>query len=161
MAYKRKEPADTAGKTETFFTRHVRLITFLICIAVFLVTFVPLALWGPVNIFDLMRSCTEQETRVEMTVEDLESVAAKNKYLSIRDLDRFVSETSSGEQSGLKYVVYQIDVGDRYLLTASFNEASGMVYYLTLTDLETDAYLDLLEDYRDLDEFLASGETEE
>lgn len=161
MPYKRKETADTAGKTETFFTRHVRLITFLICMAVFFCTFVPLALWGPVNVFDLLQSCNENEGREAMTVEDLHSVARKNKSLMITDLDRFIADTSKGEQAGLQYVIYQIDVGDRYLLTASFNEASGRVYFLTLTDLKTDAYLDLLEDYRKLDEFLASGDTEE
>ena len=36
----RKLP-DTAGKTENFVTRNVKLITFLICMGVFLALFIP------------------------------------------------------------------------------------------------------------------------
>ena len=31
-----RQQMDTAGKTETFFTRNVKLITFLICVAIIL-----------------------------------------------------------------------------------------------------------------------------
>ena len=40
---------DTTGKTETFFTRNVKLITFLICIAVFL------GIFGPLSVFHIYR----------------------------------------------------------------------------------------------------------
>ena len=35
----------TVGQTETFVTRNVKLITFLVCVAVFLVFLGPLSIW--------------------------------------------------------------------------------------------------------------------
>ena len=37
---------DTKGETETFATRNVRLITFLVCIGVFLAVFIPIGVVG-------------------------------------------------------------------------------------------------------------------
>ena len=37
---------DTKGETETFVTRNVKLITFIICMAVFLAFFIPIAVIG-------------------------------------------------------------------------------------------------------------------
>ena len=39
---------DTVGKTENFFTRNVKLITFLICLGVFL------AFFGPITVFTII-----------------------------------------------------------------------------------------------------------
>lgn len=158
MAKKAKNPIDTAGKTETFFTRHVRLITFLICIAVFGVTLLPVLLWGPNDPIELLSSCGEKRGTDTMTVEDLRAVAKKSKDLRMSDLDRFLGDKSEGEQQSMRYTIYHIDVGEHYLLTASFNSATGGVYYLVLTDVRTDAVLDLLESPGQLDDFLKTDE---
>lgn len=160
MPYKKHDEAvDTAGKTESFWTRNVRLLTFLICTAAFLVVFIPLALWGYTSIPEMLRSCAAgADTRPEMTVEDLSAVANKNRYLSMTDLDAFAGEKSRTEQTGVGCTVYQITIEKRYLLMAIFDETSKTVFHLTLTDLKSNDVLDLLEDYRNLDTFLKDRE---
>jgi hypothetical protein len=52
------EPAeDTVGKTETFGTRNVKLITFLVCLGVFL------AFFGPWSVMRIMEWVEMQEQK--------------------------------------------------------------------------------------------------
>ena len=48
---------DTKGETETFVTRNVKLITFLVCLAVFLTFF------GPWSVIRIRQWIEEQETQ--------------------------------------------------------------------------------------------------
>ncbi len=142
---------DTAGKTETFWTRNVRLITFLICIAVFL------AVFGPVSVFHIHKYINEQsDARTEMTLNDLRRLSSAPMAVRTSDLDRFVGEVGSNTAEGVTYTVYQIDIGDRYFLMASFEEAFDRIYYMTLTDLRTQTELDLLKDAKKLESFLSA-----
>ena len=143
---------DTAGKTETFWTRNVRLITFLICITVFL------AIFGPWSIHRIYQYVTEQaDSRTEMTVSDLYALARSPQTVRPSDLDRFIGEVGSNELDGIRYSVYQIDIGDRYFLMASFETRTARPYYMTLTDIRTQESLDLLKDSKKLEEFLSAG----
>ncbi len=145
-----KAPQDTAGKTENFFTRNVRLITFLCCLAVFLTFF------GPISIFyidDYIESL-EQDTRRDMTLEDLRSVSDAGRTLNMRALEQFKGEKSENGEGTESTVTYNIPVGERYFLMAGFYAESGKVYYLTLTDLEAHTDLDLLDRTSDLEAFL-------
>ena len=64
------EEIDTAGQTETFWTRNVRLLTFLICVAVFLVAF------GPYSVFRISSCIAENRLEgEEMTVMDVWDLA--------------------------------------------------------------------------------------
>lgn len=142
----------TAGKTENFFTRNVRLITFLICIGVFL------AIFGPLSVFHIYQYVTEQsDTRAEMTVDDLRALAVSPKTVRPEDLDKFLGEVGSNTVGDLRCEVYQIDVGERYFLIASFESANQKPFYMTLTDVETHEELDLLEDHNKLEEFLSAS----
>ncbi|MBQ9773229.1 MAG: hypothetical protein IJW30_01030 [Clostridia bacterium] len=158
MPYQRKkEVQDTIGETESFFSRNARLLAFLISITVFLGVFIPLALFGPWGLSEWLESCASEDVeREEMTLDDVRAIAEKHKYLSMQALEPFEREEYHGEEMGLKYVSYQITVEGDYYLLANFNETTGMVTYLSLTDLKTGEALDLLENPRDLDAFLAS-----
>ena len=69
-----RQQIDTAGKTETFFTRNVKLITFLICIAVIFSPFVV------TYIKDVIED-KRMENRPEMTVDELVLFAKRAKDL--------------------------------------------------------------------------------
>ncbi len=142
---------DTVGKTENFFTRNVRLITFLICIAVFL------AIFGPLSVFHIYEYIVEQtDPRTEMTLDDLRRLTTSPDDLRPKDLDGFLGEVGRNTVGDMQCDVYQIDIGERYFLMASFEAANGKPFYLTLTDVELQTELDLLEDHKKLEEFLSA-----
>ena len=69
-----RQQIDTKGKTETFFTRNVKLITFLICITVIFSPFVG------TYIQDMINARREAE-RPELTVDELVFIAERGKDL--------------------------------------------------------------------------------
>ncbi len=146
----KKEPQDTAGKTENFWTRNVRTITFLCCLAVIL------SVIGPFSIFyirDYLES-VEQDSRREMTLEEVRTISASPRTLDHRAFDRFKGEKSENGEGTDRTVTYNIPIGERYFLMAGFYTENGKVYYLTLTDLERSADIDLLDRNSDLEAFL-------
>lgn len=149
----RKTQVDTKGETETFLSRNVRLITFLVCIALFL------AVFGPLSVFHISKYIEQQsDTRVEMTKEDLLAVSQRLPNLSPQDLSGFVGECGYNQVADMKYEIYQIYVEGRYLLMASFNQQTAHLFYLNLTDMKTGEKLDLLKEAPKLEQFLQSGD---
>ncbi len=140
----------TVGRTENFWTRNVRLITFLICALLILSVFGPISI---IYIDDYIQSM-EQDDRPQMTVEELRAVAEAAKSLNRKALERFRGERSENGENENRTVTYQISIGERYFLMAGFYVETEKVYYLTLTDLEKNTDLDLLDRNADLDAFL-------
>ena len=64
---------DTRGKTENFFSRNVRLITFLICVSVFLAFFVPIVAYEVVDYL-----ADARDNRPEMTMSDVLRLSEQN-----------------------------------------------------------------------------------
>ena len=142
---------DTAGKTETFFTRNVKLITFLICITVIFSPFVV------TYIQDVIDARREAE-RPELTVDDLLFIAERGKDLRQRDLSKFEDYRDEVDMQGMKYANYRIPVlheRDLYL-SVSFDMTMDYVFYVNLIDLDTREELDLLSHADKLEEFLAT-----
>lgn len=142
---------DTAGKTETFFTRNVKLITFFICIAVIFSPFVI------TYIQDIVQAQREA-SRPEMTVDELAHIAEIGKDLRQRDLSKYEDYREEVDMQGMKYASYRIPVLHErdYYLSVSFDMAMDYVFYVNLIDLDTRAELDLLSDANKLEEFLIS-----
>lgn len=139
---------DTYGTTETFFTRHVRLITFLVCIAVFLVFF------GPVSVFTVKGILDRRaDTRREMTVEDVIALADKPRR-TLGDLTVFegqksektvpVRDGSGGTSERNAGTYYYVTVESRYLLSGVTKPDSDELVYLTLSDYRSGESVDLL-----------------
>ncbi len=139
------------GKTENFLTRNIRLITFLVCVALFLVLFAML------EGFELFSFDSPADTRPEMTLEDLRAVASAPGRITPELLDTYRGERDDNTIDGLHYSIYQIDIGERWFLMASFDRSNRYLYYLTLTDLQTHTDLDLLKNGSRLDAFLGEG----
>ena len=146
----RQNEINTAGKTETFLTRNVRLITFLICMAVFFSVF------GPLSIFHIRRYIEEnrEDPRDEMTLADLRYVAENLKTLRTSYLDKFEGEFGENDMGGITYAIYRIPIEERYTLSVSFDRDKNHLFYCTLIDSNGNKRLDLLTDAADLEDFL-------
>ena len=147
-----RQQIDTAGKTETFFTRNVKLITFLICITIIFSPFVV------TYIQDVIDARREAE-RPQLTVDDLVFIAERGNDLRQRDLAKFEDYRDEVDMQGMKYAnYYQIPVlheKDLYL-SVSFDMTMDYVFYVNLFDSDTREKLDLLSHADKLEEFLAT-----
>ena len=125
---------DTTGKTETFWTRHIKLITFLIVIAVFL------ALFGPYNVFDLAKSINEKrEIEGRITMEEVIALGDLRGTIYLKQLTKYSGELSDLQQLSM----YTMDIDDRYMLIATAEKPSGRVIYLHLNDRQTKQTIDI------------------
>ena len=146
-----RQQMDTAGKTETFFTRNVKLITFLICVAIILSPFV----------ITYIKDVIEEkrlENRPEMTVDELVLIAERGKDLRQRDFEKFKDYREEVEMQGMKYASYRIPLlhERNCYLSVSFDMNMDYVFYVNLIDLDTHEELDLLSYADQLEEFLTS-----
>ena len=144
-----RQQMDTAGKTETFFTRNVKLITFLICVAIILSPFV----------ITYIKDVIEEkrlENRPEMTVDELVLIAERGKDLRQRDFEKFKDYREEVEMQGMKYASYRIPLlhERNCYLSVSFDMTMDYVFYVNLIDLDTHEELDLLSYADQLEEFL-------
>ena len=148
-----RQQIDTAGKTETFFTRNVKLITFLICVVVILSPFVLTYIQDTIEDKRL-------EKRPEMTVDNLVAIAERGDDLRQRDLSNFVGYRTEVEMQGMKYAMYRIPIThkDDLVLSISFDASLDYVFHLKLINQDTKEELDLLSDeVKDLEEFLTGS----
>ena len=149
-----RKQIDTAGKTENFFTRNVKLITFLICITVIFSPFVI------VYIKDTIED-KRLASRPEMTVDELVLIAEKSKNLRQADLAKFDDYCERSEMQGMQYAMYRIPVmHERNLvLSVSFDASIDHVFYFKLIDQDSREEIDLLTEVHLLEEFLTAVPT--
>ena len=123
-----RKQIDTAGKTENFFTRNVKLITFLICITVIFSPFVI------VYIKDTIED-KRLASRPEMTVDELVLIAERSKNLRQADLAKFDDYCERSEMQGMQYAMYRIPVMHErdLVLSVSFDASIDHVFYFKLT----------------------------
>ena len=149
-----RKQIDTAGKTENFFTRNVKLITFLICITVIFSPFVI------VYIKDTIED-KRLASRPEMTVDELVLIAERSKNLRQADLAKFDDYCEESEMQGMQYAMYRIPVmHERNLvLSVSFDASIDHVFYFKLIDQDSREEIDLLTEVHLLEEFLTAVPT--
>lgn len=122
---------DTIGKTENFATRHVKLITFLICLTVFL------ALAGPWSVFRIVDWYRERNAKT-MTVTDVVKLSEK-EGLALSDITSFRGDASNGA-SGNGYTIQF----DHYILQALQEKDGTELYFCQITDIRSGETVDLL-----------------
>ncbi len=134
----RHDQPDTAGKTETFFTRHVKLITFLICMSVFLTVFIPVAYFG----IDMVIDWTQRDERAQMTVENV-------IYLSELERDLYLSDLTAyqGELSEYDYEThYAIEIEPHYYIRAVAENRTEKLIYFEIVSTKTGVQISILTD---------------
>ena len=134
----------TVGKTENFFTRHVKLITFLLCMTVFLAGFIPVAVIG---INDFIEWTKPDSDLPVMTKEDVIKLSEQNEV--------FFSQITcyQGETGDFGYEIhYTAPVEDGYYVVAVADKyANNKLLYLYVHKEGTTVKADVLRD--DIREF--------
>lgn len=130
----------TAGKTENFFTRNIKLMTFLITVGVFLLVFAPIAVmeasvyWGE-----------NADARPDMTTSDLIRLSDQKSVLRVADITKFTCDER--DQEG--YVLVTVDIAPHYTMMASAEKGTGKVIFCEVLSNKTSEKVDLLtEDVR-------------
>lgn len=101
-----KEEQATVGKTETFATRNVKLITFLVCLAVFLVFLGPLSVW---RISEMVNAKKEAEAiEAQMPIGALLAVADKGAAATWSDFRKYEKSESINDKDG--YVGWTLQI---------------------------------------------------
>jgi hypothetical protein len=114
---------DTAGQTETFWSRNVRLITFICCMAVMIAGMMAFGIF--------LHGETKQPDNL-MTEEQMQALVEKGSLLTLADFDPYPHTVIMEDVVN----IYQYDVkGDHYYLIVTFEGRSLVSVYLT--DLRT------------------------
>ena len=138
---------DTKGKTETFWTRNVKAITFFICLAVFLAAF------GPWSVFRIMDAI--EESRVDgklMDAGDVLDLAENRDSLYFSQFEEYHGEVQEWEFG--KY--YIINIEETYLVMVGTEMTNGRISYFTVTHIPSNEEIDVmgatfkLDDLKDL-----------
>ena len=132
---KKQIVVDTAGHTENFFTNHVKLITFLVCIAIFL------ALFGPFSVFRIKEWVqAKQNEEVLLTEADVARLVDKGGALRWSDFDGY-----TGKQVGQVGYTYKYDVqGGKSFLYVSSAAKGGALESVLLVNVATGEQRELL-----------------
>ncbi len=152
MGYKKKdqsvEQTDTVGKTETFFTRHVKLVAFLLTLTLFLAVFTPLAILEAKDYFS-----KKGDDRPEMTTTDLILLMDRKSTLMLEDFTAYIGREMEAGEGDYRY--YYIEISGGYLLTVAANRASGRVEMCLLRADGAEDTTDLMSDLVDVRAYFA------
>ena len=154
---------DTVGKTENFFTRNVKLITFLICLGVFL------AFFGPITVFTIINYIEERaDNRPIMTEEELIALSELDRDLYFSDIEKFKGtkdiksykypvEVEGGTEMREEEVeiYYYLDIGEDYNALVISEIDTGKIIYFRLSNKNNQWKADVLKD--DIRSFLAGN----
>ncbi|MBR3895066.1 MAG: hypothetical protein IKJ35_07960 [Clostridia bacterium] len=131
---KEKTDVDTKGKTETFFTRHVRLITFLITLGVLLAAFLPIAYMEAREYYG-----QHKDSRPKMQIYDLVTLSEQPEIWR-KQLIKFAGTES--KQKGFSLIEMEID--PHYTVYASADAQTGEIVYCSLLNHKTNEKIDVL-----------------
>lgn len=103
-----KVEEETAGKTETFMTRNVKLITFLVCLAVFLVFLGPLSIWRISELINAKEQADKEAASLPTAA--LLIIADKGSDASWKDFRSFDKIEEISESDG--FVIWRMELKD-------------------------------------------------
>ena len=118
-----REVVDTVGKAETFWSRNVKLVTFICCMAVIIA--------GMVAFGVFLHGETKQPDNL-MTEEQMQALVEKGSLLTAKDFEPYPRSVMMEDVVS----IYRYDVkGDNYYLIVTVEGKSLVSVYLT--DLHT------------------------
>ena len=124
------------ARPEGFVGHNIKVITFVVCMVIFF------AFFGPLSFFRI-RDCAEQkqsESLQELTVENIIDFAHDPSLLTIKRLRTYRGVWNEGDKGN----TYTAQFG-HYILLAFEDPATGKMTFCEVTDLQTDARLDLMD----------------
>jgi hypothetical protein len=115
-----KEQQDTAGKTETFVSRNIKLLTFLACMAVIVMIMAGFGMYRARHYGDDVK-----EPDNVMTVNQMQTLVAKGEALTWRDFDGYACEVVS---ENIAYVCcYDVEGGDYCFMVTSETKGTPII----------------------------------
>ena len=127
-------------KTENFFTRHVKLLTFLITVGVFL------AIFGPIMVLEAdSRWGHTDDTRPLMTSDDLIALqTSSGGAIQWKKLTQYACDENEQEGEGL--VLLTVDIAPHYTMIATGNINTGLLEYGEILSNQTGERANILTD---------------
>ena len=127
---------------------HIRLLTFLLCMAIFLGTL------GPFSVFQIIRMVeqSKQEQLIEITFADIQKLNESPGEIEWKDFGPFQSRTVTKSETFLCLDYLMSD--ERFFLRVGGDIDKEKPIYIILIDVETGEKCDLLDPKADLDSFL-------
>ena len=124
-----RREVDTVGKTETFVTRNVKMITFIACMIVIVIAMSGFGIYRALHYGDLA-----PEPENLMTLEQMQTLVAKGTDLTWQDFDGYACDVKS---ESIVYVCqYDVQGGEYYLMVTSDERGSSIISVI-LVDLNT------------------------
>ena len=122
-----------------FINDHLRLVTFLVTLALFMAVFIPIAYYESKDYFSV-----RGDVRPEMTTGDLIVLADRvgERTLTPSDFSKYRCVERESEDG--KYVNYIIEIDDVYRVMVDFNVETNEMLVFMLSDSETDQSVDIL-----------------
>ena len=131
--------SEGSEKTATFFSTHVRLITFLITVGVFLLIFGPIFVLEAKEYFG-----QDSDARPKMQLYDVITLSEQNSDILKKQLTQYQCDES--KQEGENTTLIRIYLEPYYILMATTDDQTGVVVYCTLLNDKTGTKLNVLED---------------
>ena len=122
-----------------FISNHIRLVTFLVVLALFLAVFIPVAYYESKDYLE-----DRGDTRAYMNTSDLQRLAdqAPKGTLKPADFTKYrCAELQAGDE---KYAYYFLEVEPCYNVMVAFNKDTNNLMYFVVADFETDQEIDVL-----------------
>lgn len=129
-----KKSSAVSERKEGFFQSHVRLITFLICMAVFLLVF------GPWNIYHISKAISDMEKKVDnkrdMSMETVYALSELGEELSWMHFETYNYTDLSYDTDDGKYIKREYCVKDTgYIIWAGGIKGQSRPEYVYLIDI--------------------------
>ena len=124
----------TENKTESFASRHVRTITFLVCIGIFL------ALCGPISIFTVKNWIANagKSERTMTSDELIRLMKDPSSYMNLEYLQKYRGTRTAGDFSDSYYIEFE-----DFLLLVVQNRETTAVETCLVTNMKTGETLNL------------------
>ena len=130
----------TVGKTENFATRNVKLITFIICMAVFLAFFIPIAVIGFNDFIEMTKPKSDLPT---MTQEDVIKLSEQNGEVFFSQITCYAGE--SGDFGFETHYTAPVE-GGYYVVAVADKGNNNKLLYLYIHKEGTTTKADVLRD---------------
>ena len=128
------------GKTESFFTRNVRTITFLVTLGLFLVVFIPIAILEAKEYFG-----QDADARPQMQLTDVIRFSESPSGVTPAQLKAYAC-VELADMGEVYESFYEFQIEPHYRMLAVINNNTGNVTYLTISNVKTNEDADVLED---------------
>ena len=122
-----------------FINNHLKLVTFLVTVALFLAVFIPVAYYESKDYFS-----DRGDSRPAMTTGDLIRLGDEVGKGTLKPSDFNKYRCVERESEDGKYVNYIIEIDDIYRVMVDFNVETNELLVFMMSDSETDQSVDIL-----------------